>query len=987
MKAIFTAIKETCNPKDWSKAVDLGRRCEFYELSQDQEKIAIKVLEKGAVLSRTVTLWFHEEDWFCNCGDERDPCLHVVSAAIALKQAVDNGIPLQSSADPLAKIAYRFKRKNGSLALERVLLFQDQSIPLACSLQAITSGRVPGPRLMPSGEELTIDRHLKDLPAGLLPVSLNTQILTLLEQAEDIQLDGEKILVSAKPTGSIVRVEDHHGGVQMRGIQDPCIKELFRNGFALCLSPNGEKLFSLRPVESNRLSSDDIKILASGQYYGAREMIALASEFIPSLEKKIPVEILSKQLPKASKEDCLVRFETEEQGYELMITPRIVYGNPAIASVKDAVLNPLVLGVLPVRDLNAEKQWQFKLSSDLGMELEKRSSFSIDQAFSVLEKIKRWEGAQVFGEAQHHFVPRGKLSCRVSVLKSETSDTFEVNFESRREGEETETSERKVSAEAVLEAWDRGESYVRLLDASWAPLPRKDLERMAALLKTLLSSQKKEGLVQAWMAPGWVELMEETGSLKKDAFLREKIFGLLEDREQLESSEPELPSDLRAELRPYQKMGVQWLLSAKRRGVGAMLADDMGLGKTLQTLCVLGPGSLIIAPTSVIYNWEVEIRKFRPGLSLCLYHGAQRKLDLSKDLIITSYALLRLDLEILSAKKWNTIVLDEAQNIKNPDSIVARSVFSLQASFRLALTGTPLENHLEDIWSSFHFLNRGLLASRKDFSQWYVKPIAARDERVSLQLKRKLQPFILRRLKAQVAAELPPMTEAVLYCELSESERALYESLRLSTRAEVQRELGQGAKFMRVLELLLRLRQAACHSALLSTECRDSSKTDLLMNSLKECVEGGHYSLVFSQWTSFLDLLEPELKKAGISFSRIDGLTQDRSGVVDDFQEGKFHVLLLSLKAAGVGLNLTRADHVFIMDPWWNPAVEAQARDRAHRIGQMKPVMLYRLVAKDTLEEKIIELQRKKLDLAGSILDDGVSSSKMTQEDILSLFD
>jgi SNF2 family DNA or RNA helicase len=372
-----------------------------------------------------------------------------------------------------------------------------------------------------------------------------------------------------------------------------------------------------------------------------------------------------------------------------------------------------------------------------------------------------------------------------------------------------------------------------------------------------------------------------------------------------------------------------------------------------------------------------------------VYHGAGRALDERADVTLTSYALLRLDADVLGAVKWDCAVLDEAQAIKNPDSQVARAAYRLQAAFRLTLTGTPVENRLEELWSQLHFLNRDLLGSRAHFEERYARPIAAGEPGVAAALRERLRPFVLRRLKAEVAPELPPRTEAVLHCELSDAERAVYDAVRAATRSDLVERLQAGGSVLEALEALLRLRQAACHSALVPGQHAESStKLEVLGDALAEAVAEGHKALVFSQWTSLLDLVEPELHTRELGYGRLDGSTRDRGAVVDAFQASDGPpVLLISLRAGGTGLNLTAADHVFLLDPWWNPAVEAQAADRAHRIGQERPVFVYRLVALGTVEERILALQESKRALAQAALAGADRATSITREELLALLE
>jgi SNF2 family DNA or RNA helicase len=392
----------------------------------------------------------------------------------------------------------------------------------------------------------------------------------------------------------------------------------------------------------------------------------------------------------------------------------------------------------------------------------------------------------------------------------------------------------------------------------------------------------------------------------------------------------------------------------------------------------------------VLPGWKAELARFRPTLKVHTYHGPARALDPSADVTLTTYAILRLDADTLGATTWNLVVLDEAQAIKNPDSQVSRAAYKLKGATRLAVTGTPMENRLEELWSVMHFANPGLLGGRGDFAANFADPIEAGRTEALQTLRKRIGPFVLRRLKRDVAKELPPRTEAVRYVTLDEKERAVYDAIYAATRNEVLRLLQAEGNVLKALEALLRLRQAACHTALVPGQhAKTSSKVQALVEVLVAANADGHRSLVFSQWTSMLDLIEPELEAAQLPFLRLDGSTPNRGDITERFQSDDGPpVLLMSLKAGGVGLTLTAADHVFLVDPWWNPAVEAQAADRAHRIGQTRPVLVYRLVSQGTVEEKILGLQEKKRALFEAALDGaaGTGAASLTKDDLLALF-
>jgi len=442
-------------------------------------------------------------------------------------------------------------------------------------------------------------------------------------------------------------------------------------------------------------------------------------------------------------------------------------------------------------------------------------------------------------------------------------------------------------------------------------------------------------------------------------------------------------------LRPYQKEGVAWLRFLRDNGFGGILADEMGLGKTLQVLAHLDAlkktnekadmsPSLIVCPTSLVFNWEAEARKFTPDLRILALHGPQRHEKFAQipghDLIITSYALLRRDAEQYRGIEFDTVVLDEAQHIKNRQTQNAQSVKTTRARHQLVLTGTPLENSVLDLWSIFDFLMPGYLGDARDFRDRYETAIVRdKDQAAQARLARRLRPFMLRRLKPEVAADLPEKIEQISYCELGEAQRALYQQVLEAGRREMLEDKPQNR--MIVLTALLRLRQICCDPLLLNPDraaaAPPSGKTELFLELLEEALDGGHRVLVFSQFTSMLGLLRDELNAQKIAFCYLDGATRDRAQVVEKFQsDPDIPVFLISLKAGGTGLNLTGADTVVHFDPWWNPAVEAQATDRAHRIGQKNVVTSYKLITRGTVEEKILNLQNRKRALTQAMLGD-----------------
>ncbi|WP_051786259.1 DEAD/DEAH box helicase [Endozoicomonas numazuensis] len=468
---------------------------------------------------------------------------------------------------------------------------------------------------------------------------------------------------------------------------------------------------------------------------------------------------------------------------------------------------------------------------------------------------------------------------------------------------------------------------------------------------------------------------------------------------------------LNAELRPYQQQGLSWLQFLREYGLNGILADDMGLGKTLQTLAHLQlekqrltrsksrKPSLVVCPTSLLHNWAREAQRFTPNLNVHIHHGTRRESEAIQhaDLVLTSYGVVQRDYKELSETTFHLLILDEAQAVKNPNAKSAKAVRCLQASHKVCLTGTPMENHLGELWSLFDFLMPGFLGARDQFTRFYRTPIEKHNQREpSKRLQKRIAPFMMRRKKELVAKELPPKTEILRTTELSGPQRDLYETIRASMEARVQAEIekkGLARSQIVILDALLKMRQACCDPSLVKLEqaeaIKDSAKLDLLMTLVKPIVEEGRKILIFSQFTSMLTLIETRLKAAGIPWVKLTGQTRNRKQPIQDFQEGRVPVFLISLKAGGTGLNLTAADTVIHYDPWWNPAVEEQASDRAHRIGQDKPVFVYKLVTEGTVEEKIQALKEKKQAIADSLYGDTGRKKKqtLTAEDLQVLFE
>ncbi|MBF0476069.1 MAG: DEAD/DEAH box helicase [Deltaproteobacteria bacterium] len=451
---------------------------------------------------------------------------------------------------------------------------------------------------------------------------------------------------------------------------------------------------------------------------------------------------------------------------------------------------------------------------------------------------------------------------------------------------------------------------------------------------------------------------------------------------------------LNAQLREYQKQGYQWIRYLQQHGLGGCLADDMGLGKTIQTIALLASvypeekkSTLIVMPKSLLFNWEVEINKFKPELTYYVYHGANRDLTeaKSKHLILTTYAMVRNHIKEFKEEEFCYIILDESQNIKNLNSQAAKAVMLLQSKHRLALSGTPLENHLGELYSLFRFLNPAMFGSADDFNRYYAAPIQRdNDKEVMRELRKKIYPFILRRLKRDVLQDLPDKIEQTLFVEMTREQKVFYEQRRSFYYQTVKSQIAQNgvqkSQFF-ILQALNELRQIASIPEAKSDRHIISPKREIIMENLLDILANNHKVLIFVNYLQAIDCLSEDLEKAGIDYLIMTGATRDRKEVVQKFQDDDtVKVFLMTLRTGGLGLNLTAADYIFIFDPWWNKAAENQAIDRSHRIGQDKTVFSYKLVTKHTIEEKIIELQKVKTNLFESLISSDDSAIKSFDE-------
>jgi superfamily II DNA or RNA helicase len=629
------------------------------------------------------------------------------------------------------------------------------------------------------------------------------------------------------------------------------------------------------------------------------------------------------------------------------------------------------------RDFNAEKA-ACGFLDQLGLKQRARtypdSTARWELAPSKLPRIVR-----SLVEAGWDIEAEGKIFRRPGAFRIEVSsgvDWFELHGE-------VEYGNTTARLPELLAALRRGDKMVRLDDGTYGVLPEEWLRRIGPLAGM---GEPEHGHVR--FRQSQAGLLDTLLTAQPEARCDETFARAREELRRFHGVEPAAqPAGFVGRLRDYQSEGLGWMHFLQRFSFGGCLADDMGVGKTAQVLALLESRrelraagepicpSLVVVPKSLVFNWKEESARFTPQLRVLDHTGLERNGNdfAAYDLVLTTYGTLRRDAWRFKDAEFDYVVLDEAQVVKNAETESSKAVRLLRGRHRLAVSGTPVENHLGELWTLFEFLNPGMLGTATAFK---VAGGSMRnpDEETRRLLGQALRPFILRRTKEQVARELPSKTEQTVYCELEPEQRKLYDELRQHYRDSLLRRIeiaGLANSKIQVLEALLRLRQAACHPGLLdSKRSGDSSaKLDVLLEQLREVLDEGHKALVFSQFTSLLKILRASLNQDGIFYEYLDGATRDRQTRVERFQKDKdCRLFLISLKAGGLGLNLTAAEYVFILDPWWNPAVEAQAVDRAHRIGQTRPVFTYRLIARDTVEEKVLELQKTKRDLAAAII-------------------
>ncbi len=730
-----------------------------------------------------------------------------------------------------------------------------------------------------------------------------------------------------------------------------------------------------------------------------------ASDVLPALESMGEVVLSETVRDKLFREPLTptVYLDRFEQGISARLEFR--YGeiviNPAISASSKSVD---ASGRYLVRDSQAEARLlqifydhRFMPVGENLIQADEEATYDFIQE-GLPELLEQAEAFQ--SDAFASLRSRRKMRMKAAVRLNETFDWLEMTLDYG--------GLKAEELQELLTAYRLKKRYHRLRDGGFLGLDQPEFAAAAQLVEQL-------GLAAADLDQAVIRLpkyraltldnlarMNETLVVERSGAVRR----MLQELREPQDTEDELPADIHATLRDYQKTGFKWLKALARHGMGGILADDMGLGKTLQVLAYLmsvrqeGRPSLVVTPTSLVYNWQEEAAKFTPALRTLVVTGQQGErqaalADLEAvDLVITSYGLLKRDIELYEQLEWKTCFLDEAQNIKNPQTLNAQAVKRIRAGCCFALTGTPIENSLTELWSIFDYVMPGYLRHHASFVKRFEAPVAKDpNSPVLRELSRHIRPFLLRRMKHTVLQELPEKIESRLSAPMTAEQTRLYTAWLMSARQEFEQEIetkGFDQSRIKILAILTRLRQLCCHPALfVENYSGGSGKMELIADVVRDAVAAGHRLLIFSQFTGMLDLIKPVLDELDVSWHYLDGGTsaQDRIQRVNAFNRGERDAFLISLKAGGAGLNLTGADMVIHCDPWWNPAVEDQATDRAYRIGQKNVVQVFKLVAKGTIEEKILALQERKRELVDSLIQPGESFiGKMTEAEIRGLF-
>ncbi len=726
------AVRAEATERTWSQGVTLAREQRVVGTGRSGNEVELEVRVPGRPTPFEVVLDLDNDEWQCNCPSKEAVCSHVVAAVIATEQARATGgaESLPTSTKVGAPIRYLLEPDPGGVRVERVLLRGDNDEPLPGPLLSLVgTGKASG--IATTEADLVVDQIL-GVRAGPVSGEKLDRLLELLADARDVRWRGDPVKTSGEPVLPRAIVEDTPDGVRVRIERDPAVRDVPAVGVAR--TTDGV----LRPIGAVDLSGPRLEKLPQTFDVPRAAIPELMGKTLPALAQRIDVDVRTAALPRVGpKEEPRMQLDVEQDGDKLIVMPTLVYGDPPRARV-DGKRLVHIEGALPIRDEDSERRLVHRLRDELNLVPGRRVELVGREAYVMQQSLGTWLRTDAKAAAAAKAVA---LDVRLTI----DGDRFDAELIGGGRG---------ASIGAAVRAWQAGIDVVPLSGGGWGRVPKEWFDKHGDRLADLLATVGNDKRVPIYALPDLAKLCEDLDEPPPPEL--DRLRPLLAGFDGI--PHVKVPRGFAGELRPYQQSGVDWLAFCRKAGLGCVLADDMGLGKTIQALAVMDKKTLVVCPKSVLFNWLAETRKFRPDLTIAMYAGTRRTLDPNADVVITSYPILRNDIDTLGGVEWDTIILDESQTIKNPDSQVARAAYKLRGKWRVTLSGTPVENRLDELWSQLHFTNPGLLGGRADFQERWAEPIGLGDHGAAARLRERIRPLVLRRMTREVAKELPPRT-------------------------------------------------------------------------------------------------------------------------------------------------------------------------------------------------------------------------------------